>query len=68
MDDEAWRTKNEWLRSVRGVHKGVITKLIKEADELMAAMPLTEEGRSCHKQFSLKVCSDLNLNNYIAHS
>ena len=56
---EEQRTKYERLRAVRGGHRGVTTKLIKEADELLAVSPLTVEGRSrldvINKQLRLKV-------------
>ena len=55
---EEQRTKHERLRAVHGGHRGVTTKLIKEADELLAVSPLTVEGRSCldviNKQLRLK--------------
>ena len=58
MDEEARRTNNEQLRAVCGGHRGVITKLIKETDEILATTPLTTEGRSrldvIHKQLGLK--------------
>jgi len=58
MAEEERRTKHERLRAVRGGHRGVTTKLIKEVDELLAVSPLTVEGRSrldvINKQLRLK--------------
>ena len=55
---EEQRTKHDRLRVVHGGHRGVTTKLIKEADELLTASPLTIEGRTCldviNKQLRLK--------------
>ena len=58
MDEEARRTNNKRLRAVHGGHRGVITKLITETNEILATTPLTTEGRSrldvIHKQLGLK--------------
>ena len=55
---EEQRAKHERLRAVRGGHRGVTTKLIRETDELLVATTLSTEGRShlgiIHKQLSLK--------------
>ena len=55
---EEQRTKHERLRAVHSGHRGVTTKLIKEADELLAISPLTVEGKSrldvINKQLRLK--------------
>ena len=55
---EEQRTKHERLWAVRGGHRGVTTKLIKKADELLTVSPLTVEGRSrldvINKQLRLK--------------
>ena len=55
---EEQRTKHDRLRAVRGGHRDVTTKLIKEADELLTVSPLTTEGRTrldvINKQLGLK--------------
>ena len=51
--------QHDRLQAVHGGHRGVTTKLIKEADELLTVSPLTVKGRSCldviNKQLHLKV-------------
>jgi len=46
MGDEESGAKYERLMAVRGGHRGVITRLIKEADELLATPTPTEESKS----------------------
>ena len=57
-DEEERRKKYERLRQVRGGHRGVTTKLIKEAEELLSTTPLSSEAKSrihvISKQLSLK--------------
>ena len=69
MDEEAQRTKDKQLRVVYGGYSGVITKLIKETDEILATDPLTTKGRSqlnvIHKQLGLKMELPRGLDNGI---
>ena len=57
-EEKSSRRKYKRLKQVRGGHRGVTTKLIKEADELLSAPPLTPEAKSrlhvINKQLSLK--------------
>ena len=45
-DKEPLRKKNKWLSAVHGNHRGVITKVIKETDEILAKNPLTTKEKS----------------------
>ena len=58
MDEEERKKKYEQLRQVRGGHRGLTTKLIKEAKELPLITPLSPEAKSrlhvISKQLSLK--------------
>ena len=58
MGDKESGAKYERLKAVRGGHRGVTTRLIKEADELLATATPTEESKSrltvIHKQLQLK--------------
>ena len=57
-EEEERKTKYERLRQVRGGHRGVTTKLIEEAEELLLTTPLSPEAKShlhvISKQLSLK--------------
>jgi len=55
---EEQRAKYERLKAVRGGHRGVTTKLIRETDELLTTTTLSSEGRTrldvIHKQLCMK--------------
>ena len=55
---EEQRAKYERLKAVRGGHRGVTTKLIRETDELLATTTISTEGRTrlgvIHRQLCMK--------------
>ena len=57
MDEEEKKKRYERLRQVQGGHRGVTTKLIEEAEELLLTTPLSPKAKSClhviSKQLSL---------------
>ena len=58
MNEEESGAKYDRLKAIRGGHRGVTTRLIKEADELLATALLSGEIKSrlnvIHKQLELK--------------
>ena len=58
MSEEESGAKYDRLKAIRGGHRGVTTRLIKEADKLLATAPPSGESKSrqnvIHKQLELK--------------
>jgi hypothetical protein len=45
MDEQA-KVKLERLKAIRAGHRGVVTKAIKECDEILGTTPISEENVS----------------------
>jgi hypothetical protein len=45
MDEQA-KAKLERLKAIRAGHRGIVTKAIKECDEILGATPISEENVS----------------------